>query len=119
MPAQLWRAVKASGGAEAFGERSGPSVYICKGWGAVQKAGAVTADSAESSEFGRVFSYRAAELGFTREKCDSLGPGAKLRKVAEGACSLDQINQFSQAAAQLNTPKNRDSRLRSAASGIR
>ena len=48
-----------------------------------------------------------------------MGPRAKLRKDAESACSIELIAQFVQAGDQLNSLKNCDSSLRSAASGIR
>ena len=116
---QLWWGVKAFGGVKNFSDRSDPSVYIRRGRRAFQLAGAVTAESAENSEFGRSSSFRAAELGLTLEECDSAGPGASLRKVAGNACSLGQVNQFPQAASQLNLLKNCDSSLRAAASGMR
>ena len=119
MLGQLWRGVKASGGAKNFSDRSDPSVYISRGRRAFQLAGAVAADSAESSEFGRSSSVRAAELGLTAEECDSMGPRAKLKKVAGCACSLGQTNQFPKAGAQLCLQKNCDSSLRAAASGMR
>ena len=119
LPGRLWGAVKAPGGAKAFSERWGPSAYICKGRGALRMAGAATADPAGRSEFGRAFATRAAEFGLTREECDSLGPRANLRKVAEGACSPDQIILCAQAGARLNLLKNCDDSLRSAAPGMR
>ena len=94
---QLWRAVKASGHAKNFSERSDPSARICRRRGAFQLAGAVTADSAESSEFGGSFSSRAAELGLTAAARDSMGPRAKIRRVAENACTLEQINHVARA----------------------
>ena len=48
-----------------------------------------------------------------------MGPMAKLRRVAEDACSLGQINKFTQSGAQLNMPKNCGPSLRSAVSGMR
>ena len=80
---QIWSAVKASGAAENFSERPDPSVYTCRGRGTVQLAGAVTADSAESSEFGGFLSSGAAELGLTADECGFMGSRAKLRRVAE------------------------------------
>ena len=54
---QLWRAVKASGDARDFSERADPSIYVCRGWGAIQFAGAVAANSGEGSEFGGFFCF--------------------------------------------------------------
>ena len=88
---QLWRAAKASGDAEDFSERAAPSIHACRGWDAFQVAGAVTADSDERSEFGRSSAPRAAGIGLTIEECDSMGPRAKYREVAEGASSMEQI----------------------------
>ena len=114
---QPWRADKASGHAKNFSERSDPSALICGGRGAFQLAGAVAADSAESPEFGGSLYSRAAKLDLTVAVRDSMGPRAKLRRVAENACSLEKINQFTRAGAQLNLLKNCESGLRSAAPG--
>ena len=76
------------------------------------------ADSVYGPVFGRSFSARAAEFGPIMEECDSMGPRAKFREVAENACFLGQFVQLAQAVAQLNLLKNCDSSLRSAASGI-
>ena len=48
-----------------------------------------------------------------------MGPREKLRRVASGATSSEQISQFSQAGAQLNLPRNCDASLKSAAAGFR
>ena len=48
-----------------------------------------------------------------------MSPRAKLRKVAENACSLEKITQFTHAGDQLTTPENCDSSLRSAAFAMR
>lgn len=80
---QHWRAAQESGGARHM-QRSDPFAYIRNGWGAFQVAGAVAAESSESSEFGRIFPSLASEFGLTKEECDSLGPRATLRKVAWG-----------------------------------
>ena len=84
---QLWRAVRAPGGAKNCAERTVSSIYVCGGWDASQIAGVVTVASAEESEFGRSFSSHAAELGLTLEEGDPGGPRAKLRKKVETASS--------------------------------
>ena len=61
----------------------------------------------------------SAELGLTMETCSSVSPRTKLRKVAENACPLERIAQFTQAGAQLDLLTNCDSSIRSAASGMR
>ena len=119
LPGQLWIAVKASGVAKDFSERADPSIYVCRGWDAFQLAGAVAADPAGGSEFGRSSSALAAELGLTMGGCGLMGSRAKLAKVAEDACSMEQIAQRAQAGAQLNVLENCGSSPRSAASGIR
>ena len=94
---RLWRAVRAAGDATDFRERSDSSIYIRKGWGAFQLAAAITADSAQGAELGRSFCARAEEPRISMEEGDSIGPQAKLRRVAEGSSSVEQINQFAQS----------------------
>ena len=48
-----------------------------------------------------------------------MGPRAKLGKVAESACPVEQIAQCAQSGAQRNLLKNSDPSLRSASPGIR
>ena len=116
---RLGRAAQASGDSKDFSERADPVIFVCRGRGAFQLAGAVTSDSAGSSEFGRSVAPRFAEPGLTMGECDSMGQRAEFRKVAESACSIEHIAPFAQAGAQLNVLKNRDSTLRAAASGMR
>ena len=97
---QLWRAAEATGDSMDFSERTDPSNFVCRGGGACQLGGAVTADSAGVPGFGRSFSPRAAELGLTMGECGSMGPRAKQRGVAENACSMEQIAQFTQCSAE-------------------
>ena len=53
------------------------------------------------------------------EECDSMGPRAKIRRVAGCSVSVQQINQVAQAGAQLNLLRTCDAGSRSAASGVR
>ena len=68
-------------------ERSDPSIRICKGRGAFQLAAAIAAYSAQISELARSFCARAEEPGLSMEECDSMGPRAKLWRVAESSSS--------------------------------
>ena len=99
--------MKASGGEKELAERPRPSSYVLQGWGAHQLARAISADSAKESDLGRVFPAQAAELGLSADDCGELGPGEKIRRVAENASSTEQISQFPQAGAQLNLLKLR------------
>ena len=72
-----------------------------------QLVNAIAANSAKESEIGRAFSSPAADLGLSAELRDAMGPREKIRRVAEGAASAEQISQFSQAGAQLNLLKLR------------
>ena len=92
----LWRSAKARGGVKALSERGNPSIFVCRGRGASQLAGAVGADSAEESGFGRPLACHTSEIGLAREECDSMGPTAGRRRVAESNCSVEQIAMFTQ-----------------------
>ena len=116
---QLWRAGKASGDVRDFGDRRHPSIVARKGWGAFQLASAVTADAAGDSVFGRSLSSHTSEPGLAREKCDSMGPQAKLRKAPESDFSLEQIAKFAQVGGQLDMLRNCYSGFRPAFSGMR
>ena len=94
---QLWRAVKVAGGAKDVAERPWPSTYVLQGWGARRLANAIAADSADNSELGRTFSSYSSELGLPAEERDSMGRREKLRRVADGATSSEQISQFARA----------------------
>ena len=83
-----------SNGAKDLAGRPRPSSYVLQGWGARQLANAISADSAEDCDLGRVFSSHAADLGLSAEECDAVGPREKIRRVAEGATPAEQISQF-------------------------
>ena len=93
LPGQLWRAVKVAGGAKDLGEKPCPSSYVLQGWGAYQLANAISVDPAKGWELGRAFSSQASDLGLAAEEFDAKGPRAKIRRVAEGATSAEQISQ--------------------------
>ena len=88
-------------------------------WDAYQLANAISADSAKDFELGRTLSSYASELGLSAEECDPMGPREKLRRIADGATSSEQISQCAQAGAQLNLLRNCGASLKSAAAGIR
>ena len=124
LPGQLWRAAKVTGGAKdlagAGHRRLGcPSSYVLQGWAAYQLANAISADSAKNCELGRTFLSQASDLGLSAEECETMGPREKIRRIADGATSAEQISQFPQAGAQLNLLRNCGASLRSAAAGIR
>ena len=78
----------------------------------------MTTDSGATSELGKRFWRRAAELRLGKRDCDNASPGTKLRKIFEGAETVGQITRFTQAGVKLNLPRNRDARLRSTAIGV-
>ena len=96
---QLWRAAEASGELEDFSGRRNPSPPVRKGWGASPLANAVAADLACDSEFESSSSSHAPEIGLTLGDCESTGLRAKLGKVAESDCSMEQITEFAEVGA--------------------
>ena len=84
-------------GIKDFSGRANPSIHACRGRSALELAVAVAADSAGDSEFGRSFSSHAPKLGVAGEESFSMGPMAKLRRVAGSDCYVEQIAKFAQA----------------------
>ena len=82
-------------------------------------AEAVSADSSSASDFGKLFSTYASELGLSAEECGSSGPTAKLGRVAGDAACVERISQFAQAGAELDISRNCDASFCPAASGVR
>ena len=103
---QLWRAAEVAGAAKGLAGRPCPPTYVLQVWGARRLANAISADPAEDSGIRKTFSSYASELGLSAEECDSMGPREKLRRIAGGANSSEQISQFSQAGVQLNLIRN-------------
>ena len=101
---QLWGEAKVAGGVQDLAERPCPSPYVQQRWDAYVLAYAISADSAKNCEPGRAFPSHASDLGPSAGECDATGPREKIRRVAEGATSAEQISQFPQAGAQLGQP---------------
>ena len=53
----------------------------------------MTAESASSSELGKRYWRCASKLGVGENGCDSAGPRLDLKKVSEGAGSVELIHQ--------------------------
>ena len=79
----------------------------------------MTVESAPSSSIGKRYWMCASEMALGANDCDSSGPRLKLWEVSEGAGSVEQVSQFTQAGVRPNLRRNADANLRSRASGIR
>ena len=79
----------------------------------------MAAESASASDPGELSPTYASELGFTPEECESSGPTADPRRVAENATSFEQVSKSVQADADLNILRRCEASLRPAAPGVR
>ena len=71
--------------------RGDPSIFVPWCWSAFELTDAAAADAASASDFGKLFSAYASELGLSAKDCESSGPMINLRKVAKNAGSKPYI----------------------------
>ena len=101
-PGQPWRTVKMSTSRSDILAYRYPPLSVAQNRGAFHREEAASADSASASDFGKLFSPPAFQLGLSECECGKAGPSSKLRKFSENGSSMEQITHLAQAGTKLN-----------------